>query len=80
MNIRFYEWPSSKGYFLVLCDGMGGQLGNVNTQKEIPTIQFYPYTTTLRADEQTRTEIYRVANAFAAEKQALRDIARRLKS
>lgn len=80
MNIQFYEWPSTPGYFLVLCDGMDGQLGNVNAMKNVSTIQFYPYTTTLRADKQTREEIYRVANAFAAEKQAARDVAQRLLS
>jgi len=80
MNIRFYEWPSSKGYFLVLCDGMGGQLGHVDATKEVSKITFYAYETTLRADKQTREEIYKVAYAFAAEKQALREIARRLQS
>ena len=80
MNIRFYEWPDSQGYFLVLCAGVDGQLGHVNATKEVLTIQFCPYAPTIHADKQTREEIYRVANAFVAEKRAARDVAQRLLS
>lgn len=80
MNIRFYEWPSTPGYFLVLCDGMDGQLGRVDATPEADKVSFYAYMTTQHADRQTYDEIIRVANAFVAEKQALRDIAKRLAS
>ena len=78
MNIRFYEWPNSQGYFLVLAEGASGQLGHIDRNADV--VGFSAYLTVWEYTPAERDEIFAIANKFAEEQRALKQVTKRLKS